>query len=493
MYTKEMNVIEVLLYYLDNQGDFERIVDEEFSSFQSFQSSKINLFNLISINSIVSLNPNLDDESIDKLVSKIELITNHNYTNRELIENIINALRNNNYSFDVNNNIIITCEDLELVVSSSWVYELANVCNDSTFNRVLLFNKNMNLDIHDKKSLLNYLYHTKAFLVSMRSNNKDLDSIYRHAQANAKGMLVDKDSVKTYDIKDALYRNVPSDVETEITSCDLNNYNRLVEKVDSDRRFYNRSLKEQKERLSKWILEDQVVDISDNIELSKLLFLVNKNSSYKELFSSIDRNKCIVALFRMYMWLLTKMDMDYSNLYLSKIRIKSFMTDDLQKDHLNLKRVVRDISSDKYNKDRDELAKQVISNVSLSNALRENNMEKDNETVYTNIKSLVHQYVDNVKAEEKLCNKRNSLQNVIQYKQENSALDVAFDNDVVMDLILSALYSGKVYVDNKDVIHIEKYNDETGMKIFEGVIPFRDFIYFVECSNEDLIEFRKAM
>ncbi len=493
MYTKEMNVIEVLCYFLDNEGGLDRIIEEDFGSIQDFQSSKINLFNLIAINSIVSLNPNLDDSIIDELVTKINLITNHDYSNRELMEKIINSLKNNKYSFDINNNIVINCGDVELVVSSSWLYELASKCNDTTFNRVLLFNKSMELDIRDEKSLLNYLYHTKAFLIKMKSSSKDLDSVYRHAQTNAKGMLVGKDSVKTYDIKDALYRNIPSDVETEISNCEFANYNRILEKANKDRRFYNRSFKDQKERISKWLLEDEVIDISDNIELSKLVLSCNVNVSYKELFSKIDRNKCIVALFRIYMWLLANMDIDYSDLYLSKIRIKEFMTDDLQNNHLDLKRTVRDINSSKYNEERERIAKQVRNNINLSNALRENGMDRENETAYANIKSGVSQYVENVKEEEKLCDKRNTLLNVIQYKQENSALDIAFDNDVVMELLLSSLHGGKIYVDSRDVIHIERYNDESGMKIFEGVIPFRDFMYFVECSNEDLVEMKKAM
>ena len=55
-----------------------------------------------------------------------------------------------------------------------------------------------------------------------------------------------------------------------------------------------------------------------------------------------------------------------------------------------------------------------------------------------------------------------------------------------MDLLKIAINEGRIYVDNNRVIHIEINNKDMGMKVFEAVIPFDSFIYFVECANESV-------
>ena len=157
MYTKEMKVIEVIINYLDSRGNLANLISENFEDEDDFLRSKINLFNLISINSIVSLNPNFNEKEIEKIVSGIQIINNpRNLSKRRIYNNIVLALKNRQYSFDFDNNILINNKKIEVVVSPSWLYNLVTMSKENTFLRVLLFNKNWEMDIHDDKSLLNY-------------------------------------------------------------------------------------------------------------------------------------------------------------------------------------------------------------------------------------------------------------------------------------------------------------------------------------------------
>ena len=65
-------------------------------------------------------------------------------------------------------------------------------------------------------------------------------------------------------------------------------------------------------------------------------------------------------------------------------------------------------------------------------------------------------------------------------------IDLAFDNDLIMRLIAEANKTGRIYVDpNNSTINVDINNKEMGMNVFKAIIPIDDFLYFVECSNEE--------
>ena len=486
MYTKEMKVIEVIINYLDSRGNLANLISENFEDEDDFLRSKINLFNLISINSIVSLNPNFNEKEIEKIVSGIQIINNpRNLSKRRIYNNIVLALKNRQYSFDFDNNILINNKKIEVVFSPSWLYNLVTMSKENTFLRVLLFNKNWEMDIHDDKSLLNYLYHTKMFLISMLGDQMRLNNDYKHAERNTKGVLVGKSNIKTYEIKEAFLRNVPKSTKADVTKYDFSNYSMFLEKSKQGN-FFNKTLKEQKEDIKKWIIEDESVSIETNINLTKLLFLLNDNNSYDDICKKVNINMCWAGLLKIYLYILISMDIDYANLYLSKMRIKNYVNDELVSNYAELKETVKEINSSVYTFEIGEIKNKIAKGVEDCNEYRDSKDEQELIRKYNKVREDIDQYVTREKKLARLCNKRNELQNRIHEEKINQPIDLAFDNDKIMSLINEVILTGRIYVLN-NVITLEINNKEMGMNVFKLVIPIEDFLYFVDYSNEELL------
>ena len=487
MYANELKVIELLLSYLDSKGRLSSLISEKFGSEEEFLSSKINLFNLISINSIVSLNPNFTDKEIEKIIGDIQILNNvGGLSDKDVYNSIISCLKNGYYTFDEDNNVIIKNEDVEVVVSSSWLYSLVSMSKSSTFLKVFLFNKNEEMDIHDENSLLNYLYHTKMFLISMSGRQDRLSNVYRHAVISTKGMLVGQARIKSEEIRDTFARNVPSSIKTDITKYDFNNYIMFIEKAKKGD-FFDKSLKEQKEMIKGWILEDESASVEANINLSKLIFLLDGKKAYEEIIGLVDINMCYVGLFRIYMYLLSCMNIDYDNLYLSKIRIKNYMDSELVDSYASLKEVIKVINSPRYNEEVAVMRENIKGDILLCNKLRKAGNDLNNMRNYRKIRKGIDEFIAREKELMDIGNKRNSWQNIIHYRKINSSIDLAFDNDMIMYLIGEACKNGRIYVDSKNkAIVIDINNKEMGMNVFKAVSRIDDYLYFVECTNEDL-------
>ena len=483
MYTKELKVIETLLYYLDNKKDLSRIIDDVFHDKEIFDSSKINLFNIVCIKSILCSNPNLNMDDINNIVDSIEIIKDNCLSNEETYNNIIYSLKDGNYIFDKDNNINIYNDKIDIIVTSTWLFNLATLSKNKTFNRVILFNKNEELDITDEKNLLNYLYHTKIFLVNMK-NGEDLDKIYKRALINTKGLLIGKPSIKSYEIKNTFLRNIPSKIETNISKYDFTNYRTITSIINRYPNFYNLHLKEQKQVIERILSNSEATNTVDYLNLSKLILLTNTNKE-EDIINQIDTNECYIALFKVYIYLLDIMNVDYSNLYLSKIRIKNYINLPLQRDYANLKELVKEINDPKINSEIFYLKEKIGNNVKKSNELRNNLREEENKKTYQEIEQLVNNYLDKEKKLYKLGNERNDIQNLIYFKKNNSVLDIAFDNAKIMSIIDKAISEGRIFIDN-NIINIDIYNKDMGMNIFHALIPIEDLLYLVECTNEDL-------
>ena len=251
--------------------------------------------------------------------------------------------------------------------------------------------------------------------------------------------------------------------------------------------FYNRSLKEQKEMIKEWILEDESVSIETNINLSKLIFLLDGKKSFDEISRVVDINMCYAGLFRMYMYLLANMDINYENLYLSKIRIKNYVDEELVGNYSTLRRVIKAINSPKYNEEEVALRLKTKKDVTICNEYREKGEDLENVENYKKVRNDIDAFIEREKKLLALSSERNSLQNIIHYKRTNLPIDLAFDNDMIMRLIKEADKEGRIYVDSKsNTINVDINNKEMGMNTFKAVIPIDDFLYFVECCNEEL-------
>ena len=228
-------------------------------------------------------------------------------------------------------------------------------------------------------------------------------------------------------------------------------------------------------------------DIEANIALSKLIFLLDGKKSYEEISKLVDVNLCYASLFKIYMYSLANMDINYDNLYLSKIRIKNFVDADMVNDYSSLKGIIKEINSERYNEDEEKIKDGVKNDIVQCNLLRTEGKDLENVKNYRKVKKGLDEYIKREKELDELGKKRNSMQNIIHYKKNNLPIDLAFDNDRIIELIEKADKTGRIYVDSvNNTINVDINDREMGMNVFRAVIPIDDFLYFVECSNEDL-------
>ena len=250
--------------------------------------------------------------------------------------------------------------------------------------------------------------------------------------------------------------------------------------------FFNKTLKEQKEDIKKWIIEDESVSIETNINLTKLLFLLNDNNSYDDICKKVNINMCWAGLLKIYLYILINMDIDYANLYLSKMRIKNYVNDELVSNYAELKETVKEINSSLYTFEIGEIKNKIAKGVEDCNEYRDSKDEQELIRRYNKVREDIDQYVNREKKLARLCTKRNELQNRIHEEKINQPIDLAFDNDKIMSLINEVILTGRIYVLN-NVITLEINNKEMGMNVFKLVIPIEDFLYFVDYSNEELL------
>ena len=477
--------VETLLYYLYNKGNISDLGADEFESEEEFLHARINLFNLVSINSIVSLSPNFNGKDLEEIIGGIQILnTSGNTNNRKIYNDIIDSLKNGSYTFDGDNNVVIKANGVRAIVRSLWLYNLAAMSKKNTFLRVFLFNKNAEMDIHDENSLLNYLYHTKMFLVRMSGNQSKLDDNYNRAVRNTKGMLIDKSSIKSDEIAETLFRNIPKRVKASVAKYDFNNYIMFLEKAKKGD-FYDKSLVEQKEMIKGWIIEDEVASIEANVNLSRLIVLLNGQKSYEEISSLVNVDMCIAALFKMYMYILLNMDVDYGSLYLSKIRIKNYVDQNLVNNYIELRQIIKEINSPRFNDELVDLRRAIKGDIVSCNISRGEGKSAEVNDFYEKIKKGIRVFVERSKEQEELNRRRNTKQNIIHYERSALPMDLAFDANKIMDLIGAAIEDGRIYLLG-DNIYVEINNKEMGMNILKLVISKNDLMYFIESSNEML-------
>ena len=181
MYTEELKAIEVLLNYALLNNGLKDLIEEEFVSPSDFTRAKMNIFNLISIHMIASSEsmPNVDYDKFlkdgrcdlySKSIKSVYFDTNKLKDSKEIVAEIIKALKHKNYSFDGQSNIMIKTHNFSATITKEWLCRLGELCRQTNFRRIFLYNKKHENDITDEKSLLNYLYHTKTYHISLSSD-----------------------------------------------------------------------------------------------------------------------------------------------------------------------------------------------------------------------------------------------------------------------------------------------------------------------------------
>ena len=188
MLTNELKAIEVLMTHLVNDTSLHKEVYSRFTEEKTFEKTKVGLFNQISINSLLDTyeeNPNFSLEFFlynglipgmyETAVATPTVDIALQKDVKEYYRRLYRALKDGNYTFDENNNIFVSSEEIETIVPQIWLYRLSNAYRKSAYKEMFLYNKKSENNILDINGLIDYLRHTKTFLVTMKSGNTNDD------------------------------------------------------------------------------------------------------------------------------------------------------------------------------------------------------------------------------------------------------------------------------------------------------------------------------
>ena len=155
MYIQELKAIELCLRYMSEKKNLNDAIHQEFEDTEDFNKAKMNMYNFTSIITILS-NQNISSYNFDaskfltdgtSLLNATPLTKNDcdfqsTLSPNEIITQIINSFKNNEFSFDEFNNIIISNPNLDIIMSPEWLRRLAENIKNSQKKQIYLFNKN---------------------------------------------------------------------------------------------------------------------------------------------------------------------------------------------------------------------------------------------------------------------------------------------------------------------------------------------------------------
>ncbi len=500
MYTEELKAIEALLNYCLLRNGLKEIVEEEFVTPSDFTRAKMNIFNLISIHMITSADklPNIDYDKFlkdgrcdlySKSIKSVYYELNKILSSREIVEEIIKALKHNDFSFDSQSNIIIKTHSIAATITKEWLCRLGELCRQTNFRRIYLYNKNYENDITDEKSLLNYLYHTKTYHISLSSDSGvNLRGIYNNAGYLTRSLLTSKKKVKIEDFREAFTSSVGSGISSSVEKYTIPSYTYILKKANkAGDAFYTKPLSLQQEYISKWLLEMEVSNNKAIEELRKLVLYTKPTSSYREVSEKVDMSNAILGLFNTFIHLLKDSEIDLFDISISKIKLKKFINDKTLDYYEELRAIIKEINSLEDEDDKDDS----ITN-SISQRLQRINAEAAAEGSIDEELSILTQEFELFKSRQKnkdeLGNRRNTIQNIIHYNHEHSLEEIAFDNERIISLIINAISNGRVYFDDnrRDRIVIESFDKKLGLVTFKADIKLSDFLTLVEDINYSL-------
>ena len=497
MYTEELKAIEVLLNYALLRNGLSEIITEEFVSPSDFTRAKMNIFNLISIHIIASSEnlPNIDYDKFlkdgrcelySKSIKSVYYELNKILTSKEIVSEIVLALKHNGYSFDGQSNIVIKTRYVTATITKEWLCRLSELCRQTNFRRIFLYNKNHENDITDEKSLLNYLYHTKTYHISLSSDTGvNLRGIYNNAGYLTRNLLSSKKKVKVEDIREAFTSSVGTSINSRVEKYTIPSYTYILKKANkAGDAFYSKPLSLQKEYISKWLLEMEVSNNKAIEELRKLVLYTKPDSSYREVSEKVDMSNAILGLFNTFIRLLRDSEIDLFDISISKIKLKKFINDKTLEYYEELRSIIKEINSLEDEDDKEDS----ITN-SISKRLQKiNNTASAEGSIDEELSVLTQEFEifkNRQRNKDELGNRRNTIQNIIHYNHEHSLEEIAFDNEKIIGLILNAISSGRIYFDDnrRDRIVIECFDKELGLVTFKADIKLSDFLTLVEDIN----------
>lgn len=510
MFMNELKCIEILCNNVHYGHDLKHTINKEYASFSDFKKALLNLFNLQSIQILLQTYTTSSSFNIEHFL-KTGIIP-HRYEDKiatphldpyfqnepsAFYEEMIKALKEGNYTFSERGNIIVSSELIEAEIPSEWLYRLAQSYKNENYQEVFMYNKNKENDITDENSLVNYLHHTKLFSCTLNTSipNIDLKKNYNNAKNIVTSDINKEDEIKVNDLITSFKDNLSSEVNCHITKIklDFSIITMLVKKANHlGMDFYSKTLKVQKKYLNNWLIDylNSNIKASEEMQIYLLKLLQGENTIPKE-----NINQLLISFLNTYLLILKDSLSDFTNITLSDFKISTYMNENLQTYLANLHEVIKKINSDSYAR---EEANTISEIEVLIQQIKQLDSNQENAIVRQKNKELSalfdkHTELDNLKNE--LMSKRNTLQNLIHYEQENSLQEIAFDNDYIMSLLIEAIYQGKVYINplDKDEIVFEISNPELGKTTFQAKISIKKALNMIFINNTILEEYKKGI
>lgn len=491
MLINELKCIEVLMRYLINGESLETEISSKFDKMKDFENHKNNLFNLISINNLIkhfagnqafSLDTFLNTGIIPGMYTEPTAIPSTDpeyYTNyQEFYSNLIEALKENNYLFDEDNNIFVSSTNLEATIPQIWLYRLSQAVKREKYNKLFMYNKK-STSIKNKAELQDYLRTTKTFLVELSSSNPNvnLDEIYADREANVKNSAKSNKVNKVDDMIDLFKSSIPESCTAKVNKYRINESYWIIKKAEElGDAFYTAPLKFQEALISEWVTERIKCNSKASEETQKFILLASPTNN-KYPIETLNKNDIISGLFSLYVKLLSTIEHDLSSVSLSDFKIKSYIDEKSQTSKIDRRAIDREISL--LNIKIDELVQEALTifeDIKKMDLLTEFDAISVKRIRYNSLTDIINRY----KAEKESLEESKS--------KLNDIASLAFDNNRIMDLLALTSDNGQIHVE-ESTLTAELYNSQLSDPVFKVIINIRKLLNFIEDLNLTLEEY----
>lgn len=494
----ELKCIELLMRYLAQNSKLTQEIYSEFDETATYEHTKSNLFNLLVINDLIenfdinqsfSLEYFLKTGMIVGMFDEPTITPDEDFKNRQsyfsFYTNLIDAFKEGNYLFDDSNNIFVSSEKLETVVPQIWLERLSQAIKKNRYERMYFFNKKKENNITDKNSLIDYIRHTKTFLVELTSSNPniDYDLEFSSAEAKTNNAVRGNREIKIEDIIKIFQEQLSSECNCKVSKYKLSDAFFLVSKAERmGREFYCEPLQVQQKYLNKWMLEYINSNERTKKETQKLILLANPKNIHGFDVESLNKRDALIGLFNLYLKIISTLELDLESVSLADFKIEEYVSVETQQDLLELRKIIKLING--YGDSKAETAKKLEE---LRAEIAELDQIKDKKVLASKKakrESLIQKYRTEEDLEDELGYTRNILQERVRQANLSSIESIAFDNDLIMELILNCISKGRIYFEHhSNRIVFELYNDTLGKVIFKTSINLEKAILFVEDNN----------
>ena len=493
MFIQELSCLEVLLNHLVNDTDLNREIFTDFSSTLTFANKRSNLFNIVSINNLIANYHEPAPFDLDEFVRTgiikgvydkptiIPIIDPKDQRDPvRFIRNLVEALKDDNYILDDEHSVFVSSGTVETSLPEAWLYRLSEGFKRKNFSKLYFFNKHEEADISDKVSLIDYLRHTKTFLVSLSSETRDDYEVeFAKAEALTNAEVKNSPVVRVEDLIKSFKRKIPKDYKVEVDRYKLSDLFFIVKKAEeAGQEFYTKPLEEQKKDINDWFVDFINSNARAN-ESAQEFLLLGECSNKREV---------IIGLINQYFDLLEAEDFDFNQISLTDLKISTYIPADLQQsleDRKTLVQAINRLKSEKADTKRqiDEY-KVVLDKVSLT--------DEQFKDIKARLTTLVEKYRIIEQEEEKYQKTCTYLQDTVREEQKDSILDISFANNEIIKLIIEAVKHGRVYLNNNGTqVTFESYNNQVGKTTFKATINVRDLLTLIENINYALKEEHK--